>query len=365
MLNKLLIKQYQRIFGSENQPEGKITDFLLAISDTYNHLEKDRKLLEQTMELNSAELTINNQKLRKETDENKIALQKLKGSMSILMNDNKELFDENREFKIIDIATILLQEIERRKIAEEKQIEHLQNLEKINKELDQFAYVVSHDLKAPLRAISSLSDWIEEDISDKLSEDAKNNFTLLRGRTERMENLIQGILSYAKAGKQKGEVKTVNINKLLLEITDSISLDSGTKINIANNFPVLTTEKIKIQQVFSNLLSNAIKYGKKKDSIINIGFTQKGNFYEFYVEDNGPGIEPEYHDKIFVIFQTLYARDQFESTGIGLSIVKKIVNEQNGDIWVESKLGQGSKFIFTWPTNLQKRNQEEKIINTF
>jgi light-regulated signal transduction histidine kinase (bacteriophytochrome) len=365
MLNKLLIKQYQRNFGSEIQPEGKLADFLKVISDTYNHLEKDRKLLEQTMELNSAELTINNQKLRKETDDNKIALQKLKGSMSILMNDNKEIFDENREFKIIDIATILLQEIERRKIAEEKQLEHLQNLEKINKELDQFAYVVSHDLKAPLRAISSLSDWIEEDINEQLSEDAKHNFTLLRGRTQRMENLIQGILSYAKAGKQKGEVTSVNINKLLLEITDSLSIDSHIKLNIAENLPTITAEKIKIQQVFSNLLSNAIKYGKKKDSIINIGFQIKKNFIEFYVEDNGPGIEKEYHEKIFIIFQTLYARDQFESTGIGLSIVKKIVTEQNGNIWVESIVGHGSKFIFTWPIYVPKINQEDKLINTF
>ena len=365
MLNKLLIKQYQKIFGSQNLPEGKIADFLIAVSDTYNHLEKDRKLLERTMELNSAELTLNNQKLRKETDENKIALQKLKGSMSILMNDDKDIFDENREFRIIDIATILLQEIERRKIAEEKQFEYLQNLEKINKELDQFAYVVSHDLKAPLRAISSLSDWIEEDISDKLSEDAKHNFTLLRGRTQRMENLIQGILSYAKAGKQKGEIELVNINKLLLEITDSLSFDSSTKINIAKDFPLIKTEKIKIQQVFSNLLSNAIKYGRKKDSEINIGFQQKKSFYEFYVEDNGPGIEKEYHEKIFIIFQTLYARDQFESTGIGLSIVKKIVNEQNGNIWVQSNVGQGSKFIFTWPINIQKINKEDKLINTF
>lgn len=231
----------------------------------------------------------------------------------------------------------------------EMEREHVTNLEKINRELDQFAYIVSHDLKAPLRAMSSLVSWIEEDSGEFMTRDSKENLQTIVGRIHRMENLIQGILAYSKAGKGKTEKVPVNVKELVTEIIDSIAVPSH--ISITNNVDVIEmlTEKIKISQVFANLISNAIKYNDKASGEIEIGCYELGDWTQFYVKDNGPGIEKEYHEKVFMIFQTLSSRDEVESTGIGLAIVKKIVEEQNGKIWVESEPGNGCRFVFTWP----------------
>ena len=231
----------------------------------------------------------------------------------------------------------------------EMELEHVSNLEKINRELDQFAYIVSHDLKAPLRAMSSLVSWIEEDSGEFLTKDSKENLQTIVGRIHRMENLIQGILAYSKAGKGKTEKSLVNVKALLNEILDSVSVPHHITIKNKVELADLVTEKIKLSQVFANLISNAIKYNDKSTGEIEIGCYEYDNWCQFYVQDNGPGIEKEYHEKVFMIFQTLTSRDEIESTGIGLAIVKKIVEEQNGKIWVESDGKKGSRFVFTWP----------------
>tara|TARA_B100000780_G_C21120147_1_gene453649 strand:+ start:587 stop:3364 length:2778 start_codon:yes stop_codon:yes gene_type:complete len=222
-------------------------------------------------------------------------------------------------------------------------------LEAINKELDQFAYIVSHDLKAPLRAINNLSIWIEEDLGEHFEGDIKENFTLLRGRVGRMENLINGILQYSRAGRLKYKNERTDVNVLVQEISESTILKENSGVKILNQLPVFYTEKIALQQVFSNLISNGIKYNSKDNQVIEISCVDKKDHYEFTVKDNGDGIEPEFHDKIFQIFQTLNARDKVESTGVGLAIVKKILDEKKCSISLESEINVGSTFTFEWP----------------
>lgn len=217
-----------------------------------------------------------------------------------------------------------------------------------NQELDQFTYIVSHDLKAPLRAISNLSEWIEEDLADTLESDTKSNLLLLRNRVQRLNSFIDGLLAYSRAGRIKVKPSTVDVNQLLHEIIDSLAPAPGFIINIDDGMPVLQTEKILLQQVFSNLISNAIKHHHQERGIVKISVVERESFYEFSVADNGTGIATENQDKIFEIFQTLTAKDTTENTGIGLSIVKKIIENQGGKIWLESSLGKGSKFFFTW-----------------
>ncbi len=222
-------------------------------------------------------------------------------------------------------------------------------LEKRNQELDQFAYVTSHDLKAPLRAISNLSQWIEEDLGDTISEETQHQMTLLRGRVQRMENLINGLLHYSRVGRLKTESETVSVENLLKEMIDSIDPPAGFTIEIGPEMPILNTPRLLLQQVFSNLISNAIKHHHRTDGKITISVKDQENFYEFMVADDGPGISAQYHEKVFIIFQTLQARDHIENTGIGLSLVKKIVENEGGTIWLNSQEGEGTTIHFTWP----------------
>jgi len=224
------------------------------------------------------------------------------------------------------------------------------NLNRLNKELDQFSYVVSHDLKAPLRAINSLAEWIEDDLPD-VAPDVKRNLELMRGRVQRMENLINGILTYARIGRKELPTATFSVEALIDEVKDSLDLQDDS-ITIETELPEITTEKVLLHQVFSNLISNAIKYNNKQNPHIQIGCSQQDEKYSFYVQDNGPGIPPEFHEKVFGVFQTMEARDTKESTGIGLAIVKKILLEKECDIVLTSDGEKGSRFTFTWPTTI-------------
>ena len=223
------------------------------------------------------------------------------------------------------------------------------SLRKRNLELDQFAYVVSHDLKAPLRAIANLSSWIEEDLSDSMTEDTLHQMNLLRGRVHRMEALIEGLLQYSRIGRMQLASETVKIDELLAEIIDSLAPPSEFEVKVEPGMPTFVTERLPLQQVFANLISNAIKHNRAESGYVKISVKELDDFYEFSVTDNGPGIAPQYHDKVFVIFQTLEARDKVENTGIGLSLVKKIVEGQGGSISLESAEGEGATFGFTWP----------------
>lgn len=217
-----------------------------------------------------------------------------------------------------------------------------------NAELDQFAYVASHDLKAPLRAIANLSEWIEEDLEGQLPEANQHQLSLLRSRVHRMENLINGLLEYSRIGRRKDQVKAIDLHQFLKEIIDSLSPPPGFTISLPEHSSPLTTNPVALRQVFANLISNAIKHHDQDHGHIQITAQDRGDQLEFAVTDDGPGIAPEYHEKVFTIFQTLKARDEVESTGIGLSIVKKIVESAGGTIHIESDLGQGTTFRFTW-----------------
>jgi signal transduction histidine kinase len=217
-----------------------------------------------------------------------------------------------------------------------------------NYELDQFAYVVSHDLKAPLRGIDNITKWMIEDHGHDITPDLRSNIELIKGRTHRLENMINGLLEYARIGKMRKGVELVDTDKMVRELV-SVLVPHSFKVTIEGEMPVLKAEKIRLEQVFSNLISNAYKHNNQPEGRIIIKSADAGQFYEFTISDNGPGIKKEYFEKIFIIFQTLQERDAFESTGVGLAIVKKIINEQKAEIRVESELGKGTSFIFTWP----------------
>lgn len=254
----------------------------------------------------------------------------------------------DKEGEITEFIT-LQDDITERKNAESQIREYLKNLELTNKELDEFAYVVSHDLKAPLHAISNLTEWIEEDMKGKFSEETNSNFNIIKSRVARMEDLINGLLEFARANHKKGEKSSVDLNAFINEVIEFCAIPVNCSIAIPSQLPVLFGDRIKFQQIFSNLIGNAIKYNDKKEINIVISAEEKENDWLISVRDNGPGIDSRFHEKVFVIFQTLNSRDTIESTGVGLAIVKKIVEEEGGSIWVESEPGKGADFRFTWP----------------
>jgi GAF domain-containing protein len=222
-------------------------------------------------------------------------------------------------------------------------------LDQSNKELDQFAYVASHDLKAPLRGIASVSQWLEEDLSDAITPTGKEHFHLLRNRVQRMEGLINGILDYSRAGRVRTQPEHLLVGKLLHDILEMLSVPPTARVDVQPNLPELITERIPLQQVFLNLIGNALKHANRADPHVTISVRDDGDYFEFAVADNGPGIAPRFHQRIWGIFQTLEPRDTVEGTGIGLSIVKKIVENKGGRVTLVSDEGAGATFRFTWP----------------
>jgi signal transduction histidine kinase len=232
---------------------------------------------------------------------------------------------------------------------QEKQAELLRRVAEINEELTHFAYVVSHDLKAPLRGIKLLTEWLCTDYGDKLGDQAKEQLALLQSRVQRMHNLIEGVLQYSRVGRVREDMVTVNLDEMLPSIIDIITPPAHIHISAEGPLPTLICEKTRVMQVFQNLLTNAVKYMDKPEGQIRVTCEDQGQVWKFRVIDNGPGIEEKYFDRIFKIFQTLAPRDECESTGVGLTIVKKVVELYGGKVWVESVVGQGSTFLFTWP----------------
>jgi PAS domain S-box-containing protein len=241
------------------------------------------------------------------------------------------------------------QNISERKKAEAQLKEYFLKLEKSNQDLEKFNYVVSHDLKAPLHGVFKLTEWITEDTENNLSEESRANFDLLKGRVLRMEGLINGLLEYYKTGRLIKLPELVNVDQLVAEVVQHLSPPSHFCITIQPHMPTFFTQRSRLQNVFMHLISNAIRFNDKKEGRIAISVLEQETYYQFSIEDNGSGIAPEFYDRIFVIFQTLQARDKVESTGIGLTIAKRIVEEHHGTISVDSVVGQGSVFSFTWP----------------
>ncbi|GAB2790284.1 signal transduction histidine kinase [Hymenobacter luteus] len=221
-------------------------------------------------------------------------------------------------------------------------------LENRNRELDQFAYVASHDLKAPLRGVVTVVKWIEDELPHELSPQMRQYLEMMKGRLYRLEDLINGLLAYARAGRTEQKLEEVSVQQLVQEVAELV-VPPTFRVATPTPLPTFVTDRLSLQQVFTNLMGNAAKYHHRPDGLITVTCRDMGECYEFRVQDDGPGIAPQFHQKVFLMFQTLRDRHTAESTGIGLSIVKRIIEERKGTIHLESAEGAGASFIFTWP----------------
>jgi len=259
---------------------------------------------------------------------------------------NKELLEAKRA--ILNV----LEDLEGQKI----------QLEKVNKELDSFVHIISHDLRTPLRGISSFITFLEEDYKDKLDKEGKEFVDEIRNGANRLGDLIDDLLALSRISRIKNPYETVPIRNLIDSAGESLKHEfkvHHVSLTIPDNMPVIVCDRVKMAQVFLNLINNAIKFSSKNNKEhpkIEIGFTKRSDSVEFYVKDNGIGIDPQYHEQIFGVFRRLHTEREFEGTGVGLSIVKRVIDDHGGKIWIESQLGQGACFHFTIPANLRPSN---------
>ena len=223
------------------------------------------------------------------------------------------------------------------------------DLARLNGELEQFAYVASHDLKAPLRAIDNLAQWIEEDMGETLAGSSRAHFQTLRKRVFRLETLLDGLLEYSRIGRVQADPVEIDTRDLVNEIVPLIAVPEQFTISVAPVLPTLHSHLAPLQQVLLNLIVNAVKHHDRPDGRVDVSAREDGAMVEFTVADDGPGVAPQFHERIFVMFQTLKPRDQVEGMGMGLALVKKTVENHGGRVWVESQGVGGARFRFTWP----------------
>lgn len=273
------------------------------------------------------------------------------GTYAFILDRAWVMRDENEQ-PVRMIGSML--DLTARKEAERRQAELVTKLEAANRDLNDFAYVVSHDLKAPLRAISTLAGWIAQDQAARLDDEGREQLGLLVSRVKRMNDLVDGILKYSRAGQLEAEAKSVDLHALVTETVDLLGPEAHAAVRIEGRLPTATCAKTTVQQIFQNLLSNALKHCDKPEPSICVSCEEVGDFFRFSVRDNGPGIDSRHFERIFQLFQTLAPRDNVESTGIGLALVKKLVELHGGRVEVVSQPGAGSTFSFTWPKDKRR-----------
>ena len=220
-------------------------------------------------------------------------------------------------------------------------------LDAANSDLKGFLHVAAHDLKAPIRAVGTLVDWIRDDCAGKISESSKGHLDLLQNRALRLSRHVDRILEYSEVSSGNGTARPVDLNALVPELVKKIAPPPGLEVIVENELPVLLADRTRMVQIFENLLSNAVRYMGKATGTVRLGCVRAGDLWHFHVSDTGPGIEERFFAKIFGMFQTLSPRDEVEATGMGLTIVKRIVELHGGTISVVSTVGQGSTFTFT------------------
>jgi len=344
-MNSLLKRQIRKYLPEELKHNKDLEVFLDAINRSYNTSDEQFGMLQRATSISADELFEASKKLIEETNSQRIVIQKLKNVIDTLnvydLEQDKPL-ESSDSLKLVDFINDQTKEI--LKINQQKD-KLLNSLEIQNRELNDYAHMISHDLKSPLQSIETLIYWLRDDYKFVLDANGKETIELIRKNIYKIDTLVNAISKYAKIGKIGRKHQNLDLEVLVKKSLEKIPISENIAISIPENLPNIKGDHYRLEQLFESIIYNAIKFNDKKYKKVEIGFSEENDFWKFFITDNGNGIEEKYFDKIFIAFSKLENDDT--SVGIGLSIAKKIVEAYHGKIWLESEISVGSTFYFT------------------
>ena len=344
-MNSLLARQINKYIDKDLLESGQLDGFLDAINRSYANYEDRLYMSQHAMKMSSDELYEANEKLKDEAKSQKKIIDSFNQvveTLNLRTPGNKE-----KSLQPVDLALFIEEQAQEIIKINTQREELLINLENKNQVLSDYAHMVSHDLKSPLRSIDSLINWIIEDNKDIIQSQCSAEFELILQNLEKMDSLINGILNYSTIDQAELQSYEVDIDHLVNEVKEILHVPDTINITINDSLPIIRGDKFRLQQLFQNLIQNAVKSIDKPQGQIDIGVKERDQKWEFYIKDNGKGIGKKHYTRIFQIFEKI-DNDQ-AATGIGLSIVKKIIDFYGGEIWLKSELGKGTTFYFTLP----------------
>jgi light-regulated signal transduction histidine kinase (bacteriophytochrome) len=344
---ELIIANKEMVFQNEEK-EKRAAELIIANKElAFQNEEKEKRA--QELVIANKELAFQNEEKEKRAQELAIANKELAFQNKEKEKRAHELIAANNELKKAqDDIRKLNDELE------QKVIDRTAQLESVNKDLESFSYSVSHDLRAPIRAINGYTNILKEDYEQILDEPGMDVLQAIIDNSKKMGTLIDDLLAFSKLGRKQVTVSEIDMNDLVQSVIEELPNDASDCVPVFSIAPLIPAsgDRSLIKQVWINLLSNAIKYSKyKKEIMVEIGAFIKDQFVVYYVKDYGAGFDMQYYDKLFGVFQRLHSQEEFEGTGIGLAIVQKVVHRHQGTVWAESKLEEGTTFYFSLPQN--------------
>lgn len=347
-MNLLLKRQIRKYLSEEDLGNENVKGFIEAVKKSYGSYEDQIKMVVHATTLGSQELSEANKALKEETARQKELLVRLNSVISILnqfqISDSiKETgFTNQNALELIEVIKKQTETIKKSEV--ERQI-LLNNLQESNQELEDYAHVVSHDLKSPLRSIDTLINWVLEDNREKFSNSTLSTFEMLLDKVEKMDNLITGVLEFSRIKRKTVVEEYIDLNSVVANVFSMMNTTQTQELVVTNRLPILKGEYYKFYQLFYNLIGNAVEAIPLNSGKVCVSVENKTKGWIFRIKDNGPGIPEEYREVIFEAFKSIDKRDT--SSGIGLSIVKKVVDYYGGEIWIDSDSENGTMFSFT------------------